>query len=44
MPSTARRFADVAGDIWQHMVRNSDWEYDELLCADAEMVFSQIGI
>ena len=31
MPSTDRRFKDAAGDIWQHMVNNSDWAYDYLL-------------
>lgn len=31
MPSTDDRFKDAEGDIWQHMVRNSDWEYSELL-------------
>jgi len=31
MPSTDCRFEDAEGDIWQHMVRNWDWEYDYLL-------------
>jgi hypothetical protein len=31
MPSTDSRFVDADGDIWQHMVRNVDWEYDYLL-------------
>jgi hypothetical protein len=31
MPSTDFRFKDAAGDIWQHMVNNSDWSYDHLL-------------
>lgn len=31
MPSTDRRFKDVEGDIYQHMINNSDWEYDYLL-------------
>lgn len=31
MPSTDRRFVDAEGDIWQHMVRNDDWTYSELL-------------
>jgi len=31
MPSTDRRFVDAEGDIWQHMVRNDDWSYSELL-------------
>ena len=31
MPSTDKRFNDAAGDIWQHMVNNSDWwSMDEL--------------
>jgi hypothetical protein len=32
MPSTDRRFKDADGDIWQHMVNNDDWSYQELLC------------
>jgi hypothetical protein len=31
MPSTDDRFKDAEGDIWQHMVNNSDWTMDELL-------------
>jgi len=31
MPSTDSRFKDAAGDIWQHMVNNSDWSDSELL-------------
>ena len=31
MPSTDDRFKDAAGDIWQHMVNNSDWSVEELL-------------
>jgi hypothetical protein len=31
MPSTDHRFTDAEGDIWQHMVRNDDWTYNELL-------------
>lgn len=31
MPSTDHRFTDAEGDIWQHMVRNNDWTYSELL-------------
>ncbi|MGB2769621.1 MAG: TIR domain-containing protein [Candidatus Zixiibacteriota bacterium] len=31
MPSTDSRFQDAEGDIWQHMVRNNDWEDDYLL-------------
>lgn len=31
MPSTDHRFEDAAGDIWQHMVNNSDWRYEYLL-------------
>jgi very-short-patch-repair endonuclease len=27
MPSTDSRFRDAEGDIWQHMVNNSDWDY-----------------
>jgi len=32
MPSTDRRFKNADGDIWQHMVNNYDWSYQELLC------------
>ncbi len=28
MGSTDRRFGDAYGDIWQHRVRNWDWEPD----------------
>lgn len=28
MGSTDHRFSDAAGDIWQHRVRNSDWQED----------------
>jgi len=31
MPSADYRFKDAAGDIWQHMVNNSDWSYEYLL-------------
>jgi hypothetical protein len=31
MPSTDHRFRDAEGDIWQHAVNNSDWDYSELL-------------
>ena len=31
MSSTDYRFKDAEGDIWQHMVRNSDWSDSELL-------------
>jgi len=27
MPSTDSRFEDAAGDIWQHMINNDDWDY-----------------
>ncbi|MDT9722798.1 hypothetical protein QVE09_28285 [Paenibacillus sp. ClWae2A] len=30
MSSTDSRFKDAEGDIWQHMIRNSDWEIDFL--------------
>lgn len=32
MPSTDRRFKDAGGDINQHMINNSDWDCDYLLC------------
>ncbi len=31
MPSTDHRFDDAEGDIWQHTVRNDDWELTTLL-------------
>lgn len=31
MPSTDSRFDDAGGDIWQHLVNNSDWSYEFLL-------------
>jgi hypothetical protein len=31
MPSTDSRFQNAEGDIWQHMVNNSDWDYQYLL-------------
>lgn len=31
MPSTDPRFDSADGDIWQHMVRNNDWEVSYLL-------------
>lgn len=37
MGSTDYRFNSAEGDIWQHMVRNNDWEYSELL-------YSRLGI
>jgi len=37
MPSTDHRFSDAEGDIWQHMVRNNDWDASELL-------YSRLGI
>lgn len=46
MPSTDSRFENAAGDIWQHMVRNNDWTWRELLtsrlnilgCEDSEFL------
>lgn len=32
IPSTDSRYNNADGDIWQHMVRNDDWSYEELLC------------
>lgn len=32
MPSTDGRFENAEGDIWQHMVRNYDWDEHYLLC------------
>lgn len=30
MPSTDHRFSTASADIWQHMINNSDWDYDYL--------------
>ena len=30
MPSTDPRFSTASDDIWQHMINNSDWDYDYL--------------
>ena len=47
MPSSDHRFADAAGDIWQHTVRNSDWDanwvfydrrFDLLHASDADFL------
>ena len=37
MPSTDYRVKDAEGDIWQHMVRNSDWN-------DSELLYNRLGI
>jgi hypothetical protein len=31
MPSTDSRFQNAEGDIWQHMINNSDWDLNYLL-------------
>lgn len=31
MRSTDHRFKSAEGDIWQHTIRNDDWEYTPLL-------------
>jgi hypothetical protein len=38
MPSQDHRFTDAAGDIWQHMVRNDDWDYEYLLLQRLELL------
>jgi len=47
MPSTDHRFGDAGSDIWQHCVRNSDWENDWVFtdrrfnlmwCSDEELL------
>jgi hypothetical protein len=45
MPSTDSRFKTASGDVWQHMINNSDWDdvylfekYLELLTATDEVV------
>jgi hypothetical protein len=30
MPSTDYRYSNAEGDIWQHMVNNDDWSYEQL--------------
>lgn len=30
MPSTDQRYSNARDDVWQHMVRNEDWDYDYL--------------
>jgi hypothetical protein len=40
MPSTDDRFKDAAGDIWQHMVNNSDWSVEELLVSRLRLLDS----
>src|SRR5215469_16861337 len=37
MPSTDYRFENAEGDIWQHMVNNSDW-------SNAELLYHHLGI
>jgi hypothetical protein len=44
MPSTDDRFKDAAGDIWQHMVNNSDWTIDELLVRRLELLDSDDSV
>jgi uncharacterized protein (DUF433 family) len=47
LASHDHRFDNAAGDIWQHRVRNSDWEadwvfgdrrFDLMWCADADLI------
>ena len=40
LPSTDNRFNDAKGDIWQHMVRNEDWSYSELLSSRLNLIDS----
>jgi hypothetical protein len=40
LPSTDSRFNDAKGDIWQHMVRNDDWSYSELLSSRLNLIDS----
>ncbi len=37
MRSTDRRFDNAEGDIWQHTIRNVDWEYTHLLYEHLEL-------
>jgi hypothetical protein len=32
MPSTDQRFDNAEADVWQHTIRNADWNDDHLLC------------
>lgn len=38
MPSTDSRFKDAEGDIWQHMINNSDWDDDYLLYSHLDIL------
>ncbi|MGH7284140.1 MAG: abortive infection family protein [Polyangiaceae bacterium] len=47
MPSNDHRFPSAAGDIWQHRVRNNDWDaywvftdarFDLMWCADEDLL------
>lgn len=40
MRSTDSRFSDAKADIWQHMVRNDDWSYSELLSSRLNLIDS----
>lgn len=37
MPSSDSRFKNAAGDIWQHMINNSDWD-------NAALLYHRLGI
>jgi len=41
MPSTDHRFDTAAGDIWQHMVNNSDWSVEHLLNGRLRLLASE---
>lgn len=43
MPSTDYRFDSADGDIWQHMVRNDDWDDSFLLYEYLELAHSEDG-
>lgn len=44
MPSTDRRFKDAGGDINQHMINNSDWDWNYLLCRYLNLLECEEGI
>jgi hypothetical protein len=44
MPSTDQRFKDAAGDVWQHMVNNSDWTVEEMLVSRLRLLDSDDSV
>lgn len=44
LPSTDSRFQDASGDIWQHMVNNSDWDDDYLLFSYLDLLHCDVKV